>query len=150
LNEFPVAISANISCDSAKPVFCDGVLSRTVHLHALADSPSERDIETARAVLVDLLQHYGASNPIVRDPVHPLAFVQLNATHDRFLAVEQAQLLFNAFRHLPAAKVDYREIVGGHVSAFLLHRHEFVRSIVKSFRLLEEAQIEHRQRTRSD
>jgi pimeloyl-ACP methyl ester carboxylesterase len=123
----PAAIAACITPHSAGAVFTEGILKDYLAWDVLEREldGSGRAFELMRDFLnLTDIRHYPA-------PVKPRACFLVAAAKDAYIPPESAMILH---RHWPGSNM--RWLKGGHVGAFLFHRHAFLDAIVNAFEKL--------------
>ena len=130
---FPVACVSFIGSHSPEAPFLDKVLARLVDVAALrADGAHASDAAT-RAELRRWFKLFGVE---IFTPRHAVTFVAINGAHDHFIGRRTAAALCAAFRsdavnarRHSAHTLKFKWIPGGHVSAFVAYRGDFVRAV---------------------
>eukprot|EP01119_Soliformovum_irregulare_P012858 TRINITY_DN3359_c0_g1_i2.p1 TRINITY_DN3359_c0_g1~~TRINITY_DN3359_c0_g1_i2.p1 ORF type:complete len:272 (+),score=25.55 TRINITY_DN3359_c0_g1_i2:336-1151(+) len=125
-----LAITAMLASHSPEAVYTEGVMSRNIAFDALTTHGETE--EDARKRLELYLIEYGKYPPTsIR---HRISFNQVNALHDGYIPKHSALKLASQMSSITPA-VKMRWITGGHVWAFVYHKHTYLNAIIESFGL---------------
>lgn len=139
LSNEPIAISSCIGSHAPTPIFTDGALSRRVPFDVLAAQLGTSEQEEARAYLKAFLEDFVTKwrkdlNQYINVPK---SYCQLSAKHDQVVPLYSMKNLWKLFSENKNIVSNLEWIDGGHVSSFVLHKATFVKTIVKSFEMLD-------------
>lgn len=134
----PVALCSCVGSASPR-VLLNGVLRGQVNIAALAAERSVSEQQAEEQLLTTLsdkdldteLAHVQEKNGS-----RQIAAVCVSALHDAIVIPSEGQLLYNAVSRASSVS-EFVGVVGGHASAIVFSKRNFVPEIIKSFALLE-------------
>lgn len=132
-----VAVGHVPSC-SREDVFVYGELSRTIRWSTVKGGKSKIQdtlglIDTANFITKDLL----VENDNRKFPIPPRVYHQLTALDDQYVPYKSGIRLYDTMKKVPHMMHHELEIIyGGHISAIVLQREQYLQSIVRALVVL--------------